>query len=184
MCSKQYCLSNTRTFLHGSMLCTSTYICCATCSTCTQDRPSLRYIRDVLRMRNSQFITLRFESVAELLEALEASGAAQQCTWFAHSLEWGSNCRRHVRCSTHGMLSLHTVYSSSSLRPISSLTILPNTPHIMGSLLQEQTCCMHALPMSLIYTYTPLQSVFPATRCNAGVRCLLPCLLSQRVPFS
>jgi 16S rRNA U1498 N3-methylase RsmE len=39
-----------------------------------QDRPSLRYIRDVLRMRSSDNITLRFQAVAELLQALEASG--------------------------------------------------------------------------------------------------------------
>jgi 16S rRNA U1498 N3-methylase RsmE len=39
-----------------------------------QDRPSLRYIRDVLRMRNSDSITLRFQTVAELLKALEAAG--------------------------------------------------------------------------------------------------------------
>jgi 16S rRNA U1498 N3-methylase RsmE len=41
---------------------------------CLQDRPSLRYIRDVMRMRNSGSITLRFQSVSELLQALEAAG--------------------------------------------------------------------------------------------------------------
>uniref|UniRef100_A0A383WG76 PDZ domain-containing protein n=1 Tax=Tetradesmus obliquus TaxID=3088 RepID=A0A383WG76_TETOB len=38
-----------------------------------QDRPSLRYVRDVLRMRSSNSITLRFLEVAELLQALEAA---------------------------------------------------------------------------------------------------------------
>lgn len=41
---------------------------------CLQDRPSLRYVRDVLRMRSSNSITLRFLEVAELLQALEAAG--------------------------------------------------------------------------------------------------------------
>lgn len=39
-----------------------------------QDRPSLRYIRDVMRMRNADFIELCFESDAELVDALDASG--------------------------------------------------------------------------------------------------------------
>lgn len=40
-----------------------------------QDRPSIRYIRDVLRMRSSPLIELRFTGPsAELLTAMEAAG--------------------------------------------------------------------------------------------------------------
>ncbi|WIA34474.1 hypothetical protein OEZ86_012805 [Tetradesmus obliquus] len=45
-----------------------------------QDRPSLRYVRDVLRMRSSNSITLRFLEVAELLQALEAADGTLSLT--------------------------------------------------------------------------------------------------------
>jgi hypothetical protein len=48
---------------------------------CTvQDRPSIRYIRDVVRMRSSNFIEMRFvRPTAELMAAMEAAGA--QSSW-------------------------------------------------------------------------------------------------------
>lgn len=42
---------------------------------CVQDRPSIRYIRDVLRMRSSAFIEMRFvRPTAALMTAMEAAG--------------------------------------------------------------------------------------------------------------
>lgn len=44
---------------------------------CMQDRPSIRYIRDVLRMRSSAFIEMRFvRPTAALMTAMEAAGGA------------------------------------------------------------------------------------------------------------
>jgi hypothetical protein len=50
-------------------------LCCA--NRHVQDRPSIRYIRDVLRMRSSPLIELQFSAPsAELLVAMEAAGGA------------------------------------------------------------------------------------------------------------
>jgi hypothetical protein len=57
-------------------------LCHALC--CVQDRPSIRYIRDVLRMRSSNYIELRFvRPTAALMTAMEAAGGPGSCQLLA-----------------------------------------------------------------------------------------------------
>jgi hypothetical protein len=91
----------------------------------SQDRPSLRYIRDVLRMRSSDSITLRFQAVAELLQALEAAGMCSM-----HSMQsdkvashWTQVAAAAVTCTCSHLrqqvwskVQRHMSYATSSLQ--------------------------------------------------------------------
>lgn len=55
-----------------------------------QDRPSIRYIRDVVRMRSSNFIEMRFvRPTAELMTAMEAAGIRITTACFLEGLGRG-----------------------------------------------------------------------------------------------
>ncbi|KAF6260043.1 hypothetical protein COO60DRAFT_1700504 [Scenedesmus sp. NREL 46B-D3] len=81
-----------------------------------QDRPSLRYIRDVLRMRSSSSITLRFQSVAELLQALEAADGTLSLTNNSSS---SSSSSEGGNTATSDSTPLSSIDSLSNLASIS-----------------------------------------------------------------
>ncbi|WIA14296.1 hypothetical protein OEZ85_002830 [Tetradesmus obliquus] len=81
-----------------------------------QDRPSLRYVRDVLRMRSSNSITLRFLEVAELLQALEAADGTISLTTTNNN---SSSSNDGSSTPISGSTPLSSIDSISSLASIS-----------------------------------------------------------------